>query len=467
MDFPARHLARRIIKALLTLSGPAKNPRVKISGNPWAISGLGPRRSRAVEHLYTPRSPAPTDSLRGILRASTLFGVSRTCLVATASLNPQGATSTNGQHEQMVDVSSDAGDDYKGLLGGSTQGYFDALVPASPHSPKSARRTLGDDNDLIAENLAISDHFEMEDGDECYDEDDGESDEPIGGMHAGSRGTATPAQVAVNIFISFVGAGLLGLPYAYSRSGWLLGSVALGLVSTGNVYAMLLLVKCRKKLEARGLTGINGYGDLGREVLGPRGEVLVNVCLVVSQTGFATAYLIFISANIQSITDGNATRAAIIFGCVPVLSLLVQYREMKKLSPFSLVADVANLMGLSCVIFQDFEYNTHSDNIKAVDYFWSCLRHERMYLFSRRGGVDTAARELLRQPRGISQTPETGYHRNYSAHGIFWDLWLRRLRRRYSQSDITEFEGRVSRFRAACSLPGNLPDVPHHDVSSF
>lgn len=268
----------------------------------------------------------------------------------------------------MVDVSSDAGDDYKGLLGGSTQGYFDALVPASPHSPKSARRTLGDDNDLIAENLAISDHFEMEDGDECYDEDDGESDEPIGGMHAGSRGTATPAQVAVNIFISFVGAGLLGLPYAYSRSGWLLGSVALGLVSTGNVYAMLLLVKCRKKLEARGLTGINGYGDLGREVLGPRGEVLVNVCLVVSQTGFATAYLIFISANIQSITDGNATRAAIIFGCVPVLSLLVQYREMKKLSPFSLVADVANLMGLSCVIFQDFEYNTHSDNIKAVDF---------------------------------------------------------------------------------------------------
>jgi len=40
---------------------------------------------------------------------------------------------------------------------------------------------------------------------------------------------------------------------------------------------------------------------------------------------------------------------------------------MKKLSPFSLVADVANLMGLSCVIFQDFEYNTHSDTIQAMD----------------------------------------------------------------------------------------------------
>ena len=57
----------------------------------------------------------------------------------------------------------------------------------------------------------------------------------------------------------------------------------------------------------------------------------------------------------------------IIYACVPILSLLVQFRDMKKLSPFSLVADVANLVGLSCVIFQDFEYNTHSDTIQAID----------------------------------------------------------------------------------------------------
>jgi len=41
----------------------------------------------------------------------------------------------------------------------------------------------------------------------------------------------------VNIFISFVGAGLLGLPYAFQRSGWLLGVICLAAVSTGNVYA--------------------------------------------------------------------------------------------------------------------------------------------------------------------------------------------------------------------------------------
>mmetsp|Transcript_19856 Transcript_19856/g.41643 ORF Transcript_19856/g.41643 Transcript_19856/m.41643 type:complete len:507 (+) Transcript_19856:198-1718(+) len=254
----------------------------------------------------------------------------------------------------------------------STNGFVDMLVPTSPlvttHAP---RRFAGDDDLLEGESRKISDHFEMEDtahGDGGYGSDDSDDSTRGSGAHGMAHGTATRGQVAVNIFISFVGAGLLGLPYAFSRSGWLLGTLSLLLVSAGNVYAMLLLVKCRKKLERDGYIGIKGYGDLGREVMGPRGEVLVNVCLVVSQAGFATAYLIFIAANVQSITSGKAGRALIIYACVPILAMLVQFRDMKKLSPFSLVADVANLMGLSCVIFQDFEYYTHSDSIKAVDF---------------------------------------------------------------------------------------------------
>jgi len=256
-------------------------------------------------------------------------------------------TSSDSDESNDIDTNNLNEKDNAPLLGVDANGYIDALVPTSPLSPDS-RRTK------------IPDHLEI-------DEVTVESDESLDGAHGMAHGTATPAQVAVNIFISFVGAGLLGLPYAFSRSGWLLGIAALFMVSTGNVYAMLLLVKCRKKLESMGIGNIAGYGDLGREVLGPKGEILVNVCLVISQAGFATAYLIFIAANVMSITHGKAGRALIIYGCVPMLSILVQFRNMKKLSPFSLVADVANLLGLSCVILQDFQYNTHSDAIKAVD----------------------------------------------------------------------------------------------------
>lgn len=203
------------------------------------------------------------------------------------------------------------------------------LIPTSPHV-EHRHVPLEQDDDLNDEAHEISDNFDFE-GDE--------SDEDEIDAHGMATGTATPAQVAVNIFISFVGAGLLGLPYAFSRSGWLLGTVSLALVSGGNLYCMLLLVKIRKRLEADGITGIKGYGCVGREVIGPKGEMLVNICLVVSQAGFATAYLIFIAANIQSVTSGQAGRALIIYSCVPILSLIVQFRDMKKLSPFSLIAD--------------------------------------------------------------------------------------------------------------------------------
>ena len=167
-------------------------------------------------------------------------------------------------------------------------------------------------------------------------------------------GNATEtAQITVNIIISFVGAGLLGIPKAFSRAGWLLGSVALCGVSALNVYAMLLLPKVRTKLVQQRNVTCRSYGTLGRVLLGVHGEFVVNLCLIVSQTGFATAYLIFIAESLQKMR--NVARWKVCFGCVPGLALLVQARDMKHLSPFSLLANIANLLGLSAVLVQDVE----------------------------------------------------------------------------------------------------------------
>jgi len=176
-----------------------------------------------------------------------------------------------------------------------------------------------------------------------------------GGGHAefGEPGTASKRQVAVNIFISFVGSGMLGMPYAFSKSGWLLGTASLAIISSLNIYAMLLLVKTRRKLESKGFTGIHGYGDIGRITSGDSGGTFVNICLCISQLGFATAYIIFIAANLNA-TFG-IDRAYICLGCVPILAGLVQIQDMKHLSPFSLIADVANISGLLAVMFQDFQ----------------------------------------------------------------------------------------------------------------
>jgi proton-coupled amino acid transporter len=179
-------------------------------------------------------------------------------------------------------------------------------------------------------------------------------------------GSASTVQVIINIVISFVGAGLLGIPNAFMKSGWLLGSITLLVVSVLNVYAMLCLPAVQGAIrKTHPNEVVDGYGDLGRIILGSRGETVIFICLGISQAGFATAYIIFIAANIKSIF--HVPRVLVCLGCVPVLAGLVQFRDLKSLSPFSLLANTANFCALSAVLFQDYEsYTPHNDTIHKI-----------------------------------------------------------------------------------------------------
>ena len=53
--------------------------------------------------------------------------------------------------------------------------------------------------------------------------------------------------VVANIFISFIGAGVLGLPFAFKQAGLAEGGIVLILVAIGSVKAMLLLIDCKYK----------------------------------------------------------------------------------------------------------------------------------------------------------------------------------------------------------------------------
>ncbi|GMI05760.1 hypothetical protein TrVE_jg12800 [Triparma verrucosa] len=157
-------------------------------------------------------------------------------------------------------------------------------------------------------------------------------------------------QLSISIVISFVGAGILGLPSAFSKSGILLSIVSLTGVAAASVYAMLLLVWTRKKIEESGKP-CTTYGDVGEHILGEFGRNLVDFCLTLSQTCFATAYVIFISSNLQN--SFGISRFLTCALAIPGLSSLVNLSSLKKLSPFSLIADFANFAGLSYVLASD------------------------------------------------------------------------------------------------------------------
>ncbi|EDO41700.1 predicted protein [Nematostella vectensis] len=148
------------------------------------------------------------------------------------------------------------------------------------------------------------------------------------------------------------------------------GSIIMGLVGLFSVRAMLLVIDCKKKLltknvcphtndskssknelvympeEKEALTINDGntldeilhteqeldYGDLGYYALGSKGKAVVDASIVISQTGFSCAYLIFISENIATMTESFT----------------------------NLFADFANVFAYCVVFWFDFK---HFDNI--------------------------------------------------------------------------------------------------------
>jgi len=68
-----------------------------------------------------------------------------------------------------------------------------------------------------------------------------------------------------NMVVSIVGAGVLGLPYAFRRSGWAFSILALAAMALVSFYGMLLLLKTRKLLEAESRRQPSGPASKAKE----------------------------------------------------------------------------------------------------------------------------------------------------------------------------------------------------------
>ena len=53
-------------------------------------------------------------------------------------------------------------------------------------------------------------------------------------------------KAAANMFISILGAGVLGLPYAFRRSGLTQGTIVMIIIAVLNIHCMMLLVSLQR-----------------------------------------------------------------------------------------------------------------------------------------------------------------------------------------------------------------------------
>ncbi|KAG1363304.1 amino acid transporter ANT1-like [Cocos nucifera] len=175
----------------------------------------------------------------------------------------------------------------------------------------------------------------------------------------GGGGGATSAQTLGNIVVSLLGTGALSLPYAFRVSGWLSGSLGLAAAAAVVYYCMILLIKCRNKLEEEGdkdgRVQIQTYGDLGAEAFGVPGRCLTEVLVLISYAGTAVSYLFFMGENLSSVFSSYAiSPSAFVFVLLlPLEAALSFIRSFSVLAPISVFADACNVLAMAVVLAVD------------------------------------------------------------------------------------------------------------------
>jgi len=156
---------------------------------------------------------------------------------------------------------------------------------------------------------------------------------------------------------AFIGTGIMFLPKAFRNGGILFSSITLITVS------VLTTICFRLLLEARLKYGGGGYGELGEVIVGSKMRSVILASITLSQLGFVCAGMIFVAENLRAFLDAvfwyqkHTTQplgvTSLIVVQFAVLIPLALVRNISKLGPYALLADVFILAGVGYIWYYD------------------------------------------------------------------------------------------------------------------
>ncbi|KAF1995182.1 amino acid transporter-like protein [Amniculicola lignicola CBS 123094] len=165
-------------------------------------------------------------------------------------------------------------------------------------------------------------------------------------------GNGTPTGAALLLLKSFVGTGVLFLPRAFLNGGMVFSNVVLLGVAALSYYCFVLLVGTRLVVEA-------SFGDMGFLVYGKWMRNLINFSLVISQIGFSSAYIVFVSENMQAfVLAVSKCKTYIDIKYMILMQMIIflplsLYRNINNIQKLALIADVFILLGLVYLYYYD------------------------------------------------------------------------------------------------------------------
>lgn len=116
-------------------------------------------------------------------------------------------------------------------------------------------------------------------------------------------------------------------------------------------------IQCRDRLESEeGEEESKTYGDLGFKCMGTKGRYLTEFLIFTAQCGGSVAYLVFIGRNLSSIFQSyGLSMVSFILILVPIEAGLSWITSLSALSPFSIFADICNIIAMCFVVKENVE----------------------------------------------------------------------------------------------------------------
>jgi proton-coupled amino acid transporter len=210
--------------------------------------------------------------------------------------------------------------------------------------------------------FAGEDLGESDDEDAIEEEEETSERRPLLGRRQSSRrmrerGDAGQVKTFFTLLKAFIGTGIMFLPKAFKNGGMLFSSITMIVVSIVTALCFELLLSCRKQY------GGAGYGDLGRSISGPKLRSLILVSITMSQIGFVCAGLIFTADNLASFFEavtkgqGEPLSTNALIGIQLIILIPMSFiRNISKLGPAALLADVFILIGLTYIYWYDISW---------------------------------------------------------------------------------------------------------------
>ncbi|XP_012281912.1 proton-coupled amino acid transporter-like protein pathetic isoform X2 [Orussus abietinus] len=172
----------------------------------------------------------------------------------------------------------------------------------------------------------------------------------------------------IHLLKGSLGTGILSMPLAFKNAGLTFGLFATFFIGAVCTYCVHILVKCAHVLCRRTQTPSLGFAEVAEAafLVGPEpvqkysrlAKATINSFLVIDLIGCCCVYVVFVSTNVKEVVDYYAATdwdvRQYMAMLLPFLLIFSLVRNLKYLTPFSMVANVLMATGMGIAFFYIF-----------------------------------------------------------------------------------------------------------------